>query len=72
VSTMVEELPQFKPRNLAMKVRYPHHMAKSILRQSLQALAFLHENSIAHGDFHLGNMLFAIDEIDSKPEDVFR
>ena len=40
--------------------------------QSLQALAFLHENGIAHGDFQPGNMLFALDDIDSNPEGVLR
>lgn len=69
---MVEELPQFNPRRREMKVRYPLPMAKSILKQSLQALAFLHENGIAHGDFQPGNILFALDDIDSKPEDVLR
>lgn len=44
---MVEKLPQFNPRMLGMKVRYPSWMAKRILKQSLQALAFLHENGIA-------------------------
>ncbi|KAI3321373.1 serine protein kinase [Xylariaceae sp. AK1471] len=70
VNTMVEELPQFKPRLWKMKVRYPPRMAKSILRQSLQALTFLHDNKIAHGDFQPGNMLFALDYIVTKPEDV--
>ncbi|KAL2024360.1 hypothetical protein VTK56DRAFT_8842 [Thermocarpiscus australiensis] len=69
---MVEELPRFKPRKWGMKVRYPPQMAKSILNQSLQALAFLHENGIAHGDFQPGNMLFTLDDIDSKPEDLLR
>jgi serine/threonine protein kinase len=72
VNTMVEELPQFKPRRRGMKVRYPPHISKTILKQSLQALAFLHKNGIAHGDFQPGNMLFALDDIDSKPEDVLR
>lgn len=72
VNTMVKELPQFKPRRRGMKIRYPPQMAKSILKQSLQALAFLHENGIAHGDFQPGNMLFTLDDIDSKPEDVLR
>jgi serine/threonine protein kinase len=69
VNTMVEELPQFKPRMRRMKIRYPPQMAKSILKQSLQGLAFLHENGIAHGDFQPGNMLFTLDDIDSKPEE---
>ncbi|KAJ5142556.1 uncharacterized protein N7515_001343 [Penicillium bovifimosum] len=72
VNTMVEELPQFKPRKFGMKVRYPIWMAKSILKQSLQALAFLHENGIAHGDFQPGNILFTINDIDSIPEDVLQ
>ena len=55
-----------------MKIRYPPQMAKSILKQSLQALAFLHENGIAHGDFQPGNMLFALDNINSKPENVLQ
>lgn len=72
VNTMVRELPQFKPRRWGMKIRYPPQMAKSILKQSLQALAFLHENGIAHGDFQPGNMLFTLGDINSKPEDVLR
>lgn len=48
VNTMVEELPQFKPRKGGMKVRYPPWMVKNILKPSLQALAYLHENGIGH------------------------
>lgn len=71
VNSLVEELPPFKPKrfNPDLKIRYPYWMAKSILKQSLQALAFLHENGIAHGDFQPGNMLFTLRNIDSKPED---
>lgn len=69
---MVEELPQFKPRKWGMKVRYPPHMAKGILKQSLQALAFLHNIGIAHGDFQPGNMLFALEDIDSTPKGILQ
>lgn len=72
VNHMVEELPQFNPRKFGMNVRYPIWMAKSILKQSLQALAFLHENGIAHGDFQPGNILFTLSDIDSIPEDSLR
>ena len=34
VNTMVEELPQFKPRKRGMRIRYPPWMARSILKQS--------------------------------------
>ncbi|GKZ48826.1 hypothetical protein AbraIFM66951_001067 [Aspergillus brasiliensis] len=72
VNSMVEELPQFKPRKWGMKIRYPPGMARSILKQSLEALAFLHQNGIAHGDFQPGNILFTLTDIDSMPEDVLR
>nr|AFO69294.1 serine protein kinase [Epichloe gansuensis] len=72
VNTMVEELPQFNPRRREMKVRYPPDMAKSILKQSLQALAFLHSNGVAHGDFQPGNMLFSLQDLDSVAEDGLR
>ncbi|KAM3456026.1 hypothetical protein NHJ6243_008323 [Beauveria neobassiana] len=69
VNSMVEELPQFKPRRRQLRVRYPPNMAKSILKQSLQALAFLHSNGIAHGDFQPGNMLFSLQDLESATED---
>ncbi|CAK7275431.1 hypothetical protein SEPCBS119000_006690 [Sporothrix epigloea] len=72
VNFMVEEIPQTKPRTVDTDDRYPPEMGRSILKQSLQALAFLHENGIAHGDFQPGNMLFSLDDIDSVPEDQLR
>ncbi|KAK7972538.1 kinase-like protein [Apiospora saccharicola] len=72
VNVMVEELPQFKPRKFEMKVRYPPPMAKGVLKQALQALAVLHKNGIAQGDFQPGNMLFALENIDYIPEDTLR
>ncbi|EEY19442.1 serine/threonine-protein kinase SKY1 [Verticillium alfalfae VaMs.102] len=72
VNSMVEELPQFNPRKWGMKVRYPPQMARSILKQSLQGLEFLHGHGIAHGDFQPGKILFALNNIDSEPEDELR
>ncbi|GLA15446.1 hypothetical protein AnigIFM62618_001986 [Aspergillus niger] len=72
VNSMVEELPQFKPRMFGMKVRYPLWMAKGILKQSLDALTFLHRNGIAHGDFQPGNILFTLKDLRCTPEDVLR
>ncbi|RFN45069.1 cmgc/srpk protein kinase [Fusarium flagelliforme] len=72
VNSMVYELPQFKPRKYGMKIRYPPHLAKRILKQSLQGLAFLHKNGVAHGDFQPGNILFAVDSIDSCNEASLR
>ncbi|KAF4765070.1 hypothetical protein HAV15_003958 [Penicillium sp. str.  len=70
INTMVEELPQFKPRRRGIKIRYPLQMAKSILKQSLQALAFLLKNGIAHGDFQPGNILFPLIDVNSTPKEL--
>ncbi|CAG8225222.1 unnamed protein product [Penicillium salamii] len=70
VNSMVLELPQFNPRKWTMKIRYPPQMAKSILKQSLQSIAFLHENGISHGDFQPGNILFVLDNVEAAPEDL--
>ncbi|KAL4940078.1 hypothetical protein BDV06DRAFT_213778 [Aspergillus oleicola] len=72
VNTMVEELPQFNPRRREMKVRYPLWMAKRILKQSLRALSFLHDNGVVHGDFQPGNILFALNGLSSTPEDMLQ
>lgn len=72
VNTMVEELPQFNPRKFGMKIRYPLPMARSILKQSLQALVFLHANGVGHGDLHPGNMLFTVPDLDSVAEETLR
>ncbi|KAH8159186.1 hypothetical protein CIB48_g9063 [Xylaria polymorpha] len=61
-----------KGRLPSLKIRYPYWMGKGILKQSLQALVFLHENGIAHGDFQPGNMLFTLRNMNSKPEDELR
>ncbi|KAF4498623.1 dis1-suppressing kinase dsk1 [Fusarium agapanthi] len=63
---------QFKPRKYGMKIRYPPQMAKRILLQSLQGLAFLHDHDVAHGDFQPGNILFSVQSIDSLDEASLR
>jgi non-specific serine/threonine protein kinase len=55
-----------------MNIRYPFWMAHRILKQALQALAYLHGHGMAHGDFHPGNMLFCVESIDSVPEEVLQ
>jgi len=71
-NSMVYELPQFKPLKYGMEIRYPPQLAKRILKQALQGLAFLHKNGIAHGDFQPGNILFATESIDSYTEASLR
>ncbi|KAI0403509.1 putative serine protein kinase [Xylaria palmicola] len=72
VNSMVEELPQPNPLPDGIPSRYPPRLARTILKQSLQALVFLHKYGIAHGDFQPGNMLFTLDDINSKTEDSLR
>jgi serine/threonine protein kinase len=45
--------------------QYPTWMAKSILRQVLQGLMFLHDQGIIHGDVQPGNILFSVRSLTS-------
>lgn len=67
-NSMVEELPCFKRRTMNMDIRYPLWMAKRLLQQVLQGLAYLHGNGIVHGDFQPGNMLFALKDMSNVDE----
>ena len=65
LNAMVEELPEVDD-----KARYPLWMAKSILKQSLHALQYLHSEGIAHGDLQPGNILFTLDEVNQTEESL--
>ncbi len=66
---MVDELPENKPKMYDRINRYPLWMAKSMLRQALLGLDFLHQNGIAHGDFQPGNILFSATDLESAGEE---
>ncbi|KAI9886243.1 MAG: Alanine--tRNA ligase [Watsoniomyces obsoletus] len=68
-NVMVEELPEFKPRMYRMTPRYPLWMTKSMLKQALLGLDFLHQNGIAHSDFQPGNILFSVTGLESVGEE---
>lgn len=68
-ASMVDELPCNKPRTFGKDSRYPKAMAKSILKQTLSALAFIHGNNVTHGDLQPGNVLFSLSQLDSARED---
>ena len=57
---MVELLPENQPRKWGRRARYPPWIAKSMLRQTLLGLAYLHEMGIVHGDLQPGNLLFSL------------
>ena len=66
-ASMVESFPvESKP--FQRKERYPLWMAKSILRQTLLGLAYLHSQSIAHGDVQPGNLLFPVNDLEQEEE----
>ncbi len=44
---------------------FPKWMAKSILRQVLIGICFLHSHGVIHGDIHLNNILFEVPNLDS-------
>lgn len=49
-------------------MRFPVWMAKSILRQTLLSVNFLHQCSIAHGDLQPGNILFSVKDLNTVEE----
>ena len=55
-------------KNSSQVFRYPLCMAKSILRQTLLGLNYLHANGIAHGDLQPGNLLFPVKDLTSIDE----
>jgi len=78
-ATMAENLPtglRTLPRNHNQCVepgepierRYPLWMARSILRQTLLGIRFLHENGVTHGDLQPGNILFSVKDLSSLSE----
>ncbi|KAH3978977.1 hypothetical protein HBH70_097650 [Parastagonospora nodorum] len=71
-ASLVEELPENKPKMYGKVERYPKWIAKRLLLHALHGLAYLHRNGVAHGDLQSGNMLFSIDNLDSTPEDELK
>lgn len=71
-ASLVEELPENKPKMYGIRQRYPKWMAKKILLHALRGLAFLHENGIVHGDVQPGNLLFSIENIEHVSEDALK
>lgn len=71
-ASLVEELPENKPKMYGKVSRYPKWVAKKILLHSLRALAFLHRNGIVHGDMQPGNMLFSVQDIHTVEEDEIK
>jgi serine/threonine protein kinase len=69
VASLVEELPENKPKMYGKVERYPKWVVKKILLHALRGLAFLHRNGVVHGDIQPGNLLFSIDSLDEIDEE---
>lgn len=69
-ASMVEYLPSILLNPAAPKIRYPTWMAKSILRQTLLGIDFLHQAGIVHGDLQPGNLLFPIKNLSQTDENL--
>jgi len=75
-STMFDSLPpRLKPPPSGATAsdehergRYPFWMAKSILRQILLGIEFLHRSGIVHGDLQPGNILFSVKDFSTLSE----
>jgi serine/threonine protein kinase len=68
-ASLVEELPENKPKMYGKVERYPKWIAQRILLHALRGLACLHRNGIVHGDIQPGNMLFSVQDIDKIKEE---
>jgi serine/threonine protein kinase len=69
-ATMVGRLPQNIPQQFGRRYRYPAWMAKSILRQALLGLHYLHNcpDHVVHGDLQPGNLLFSLKDLSNIDE----
>lgn len=70
--TMAEHLPLSITRDASrgpVDRSYPLWMAKSMLRQVLEGIDFMHQNGIAHGDVQPGNVLFALTNLPSAEDE---
>lgn len=69
-ASMLDCLPTDLLSSTALETRYPTWMAKSILRQTLLGIDFLHQAGIIHGDLQPGNLLFPIKELTQIDESL--
>ncbi|KAL8858037.1 MAG: hypothetical protein Q9178_005498 [Gyalolechia marmorata] len=67
-AAMVECLPKHLLSKTGRRERYPIWMARSILRQALFGIDFLHRIGIVHSDLQPGNLLFLATDLTSVGE----
>lgn len=62
ISGVLDCNPEYYHGGLSL---FPTWMAKSVLRQVLIGICFLHSHGVIHGDIHLNNILFEVPNLDS-------
>lgn len=67
-AAMVECLPEPLRSKTGRRERYPIWMARSLLRQALLGIDFLHRIGIVHSDLQPGNLLFLATDLTSVGE----
>ncbi|PQE26917.1 serine kinase protein [Rutstroemia sp. NJR-2017a BVV2] len=70
VTNVLQHLPKPLRPKTGFPQRCPIWMAKSILRQALLGLDFLHQIRIAHGDLQEGNLLFSARDLSAVGEEA--
>jgi serine/threonine protein kinase len=69
VNTTVEELPCFKKTNKDTIMQYPIRMAKQFSSEVCEALEFLHQNNVAHGDLQPRSISFTLKNLEHVREE---
>lgn len=72
VNSMASHLGSNPPARRSSCAKYPLEMARVMLKHTLLAVDFLHQQGITHGDLQPGNLLFAIAGLDGLSEDQLR
>ncbi|KAH7310502.1 serine protein kinase [Stachybotrys elegans] len=66
IYSRVDRIPMCDGRMMGLVNRYPLRMAQRILKQTLQAIAFLHEHGIVHGNIQPSNILFPLHDANEE------
>jgi non-specific serine/threonine protein kinase len=67
LTTLLKIRPEFQIGE-PWERRFTTSFAKDALRDIIQALHFLHEHGVVHGDLHPGNILTCVEQLEATPE----
>ncbi|PNP79326.1 hypothetical protein FNYG_07402 [Fusarium nygamai] len=67
LTTLLKIRPEFQIGE-PWERRFTTSFAKDALRDTIQALHFLHEHGVIHGDLHPGNILTCVEQLEVTPD----